>query len=96
MTTQTIRPETYAGGKATKSPHGLVVPGLGRTGPSIDSPPQGLGSRPLYARAEGLPKNPRGSVVPGVLLSGPNTTTTMKDFGQTLPFIRYTFLLSVL
>ena len=32
----------------------------------------------------------------GVLPSRPNATTTMKDFGQTSPFIRYTFLLSVL
>ena len=34
--------------------------------------------------------------MPGVLLSGSSTTTTMKDFGQTSPFVRYTFLLSVL
>ena len=32
----------------------------------------------------------------GVLKSGPNTTTTMKDFGQTLPHVRYTFLRTVL
>ena len=34
--------------------------------------------------------------MPRVILSGPSTTTTMTDFSKIFPFVRYTFLLSVL
>ena len=68
-----------------------------QTRPSTDSPSLGPRLRTTrVARAIGLPRAPRDSVVLGALKSEPNTTTTTKDFGRTLPRVRYTFLRIVL